>query len=131
MSRTLSFAAAPPTSPTTLQEIASTHPKGVDSSARALDIAKENIALNNLDSGVISFLRQDATYFMKNAISNGDTWDIVILDPPKLAPRKKGAASTAGRKITVIRQAGAACDHPIDPSYPEGEYLSNVLLRVL
>ncbi|KAK4439536.1 Ribosomal RNA large subunit methyltransferase I [Sesamum alatum] len=150
---------------------------GVDSSSPALDIAKENIALNNLDSGIISFLRQDATHFMKNAISNGDSWDIVILDPPKLAPRRKvlqsasgmyrnlnslamqitrrggllmtcscsgamtqsgtflrilqGAASMAGRKITVIRQAGAACDHPIDPSYPEGEYLSNVLLRVL
>ena len=37
----------------------------------------------------------------------------------------------AGRKITVIRQAGAACDHPIDPSYLEGTYLSNILLRVL
>ena len=43
----------------------------------------------------------------------------------------QGAASMAGRKITVIRQAGAACDHPIDPSYPEGTYLSNILLRVL
>lgn len=42
----------------------------------------------------------------------------------------QGAASMAGRKITVVRQAGAGCDHPIDPSYPEGEYLSNVLLRV-
>ncbi|KAL0363067.1 UNVERIFIED_CONTAM: Ribosomal RNA large subunit methyltransferase I [Sesamum calycinum] len=62
---------------------------GVDSSSPALDIAKENIALNNLDSGVISFLRQDAKHFMKNAISNGDSWDIVILDPPKLAPRRK------------------------------------------
>lgn len=43
----------------------------------------------------------------------------------------QGAASMAGRKITVVRQAGAACDHPIDLSYPQGEYLSNVLLRVL
>ena len=42
----------------------------------------------------------------------------------------KNAASMAGRKITVLRQAGAACDHPIDPSYPEGAYLSNLLLRV-
>lgn len=37
----------------------------------------------------------------------------------------------AGRKITFLRQSGAACDHPIDPSYPEGTYLSNILLRVL
>ncbi|PQQ15355.1 Pseudouridine synthase/archaeosine transglycosylase [Prunus yedoensis var. nudiflora] len=68
---------------------------------------------------------------MKGALSRNESWDIVILDPPKLAPRKKGAASAAGRKITILREAGAACDHPIDPSYPEGKYLSNILLRVL
>lgn len=43
----------------------------------------------------------------------------------------QGAASMAGRKISVLREAGAASDHPIDPSYPEGAYLSNILLRVL
>ena len=48
-----------------------------------------------------------------------------------LASNLKGAASMAGRKVTVLRQAGAACDHPIDPSYPEGQYLSNYLLRVM
>lgn len=42
----------------------------------------------------------------------------------------KGAASMTGRKVTVLRQAGAACDHPVDPAYPEGRYLSNYLLRV-
>ncbi|XP_022886420.1 uncharacterized protein LOC111402390 isoform X2 [Olea europaea var. sylvestris] len=150
---------------------------GVDSSLPALEVANENIVLNGLDPGRISFLRQDATEFMKNAITKGESWDIVILDPPKLAPRRKvlqsasgmyrnlnslamqitrrggllmtcscsgamtqsgtflrvlqGAAQMAEKKITVIRQAGAACDHPIDPSYPEGAYLSNILLRVL
>jgi len=42
----------------------------------------------------------------------------------------QGAASMAGKKVTILRQAGAACDHPIDPAYPEGQYLSNYLLRV-
>ncbi|PWA56044.1 S-adenosyl-L-methionine-dependent methyltransferases superfamily protein [Artemisia annua] len=150
---------------------------GVDSSSPALELANQNIALNNLDPGRISFLKQDATAFMKNAASRNEAWDIVILDPPKLAPRRKvlqsasgmyrnlnslamrltkpggflmtcscsgamtqsgqflpvlqGAASMAGRKITLVRQSGAACDHPIDPSYPEGAYLSNFLLRVV
>ncbi|XP_060187659.1 uncharacterized protein LOC132616913 isoform X1 [Lycium barbarum] len=150
---------------------------GVDTSLPALELAKENVALNGLDPGRISFLRQDATEFMKAAVSRNESWDIVILDPPKLAPRKKvlksasgmyrnlnylamqltkrggllmtcscsgamtqsglffrilqGAASMAGRKITVVRQAGAASDHPIDPAYPEGAYLTNILLRVL
>ncbi|RVW93863.1 Ribosomal RNA large subunit methyltransferase I [Vitis vinifera] len=48
-----------------------------------------------------------------------------------LPESSEGAASMAGRKITLLRQAGAACDHPIDPSYPEGAYLSNILFRVL
>lgn len=150
---------------------------GVDSSLPALELARENIALNNMDPEKISFLKEDATVFMKGALSRKETWDIVILDPPKLAPSRKvlhsasgmyrnlnslamqltkrggvlmtcscsgamtqsgmflrilqSAASMAGRKITVLRQAGAACDHPIDPSYPEGAYLSNILLRVL
>lgn len=150
---------------------------GVDTSLPALELANQNVVLNHLDTKRISFLRKDGTAFIKDAVSKNKSWDIVIMDPPKLAPRKKvlhsaigmyrnlnslamrltkrggllmtcscsgamtqsgkflnvlqGAASMAGRKITVLRQAGAACDHPIDPSYPEGAYLSNILLRVL
>ncbi|KAF4385991.1 hypothetical protein G4B88_031126 [Cannabis sativa] len=150
---------------------------GIDSSLPALELATENIVLNNMDRERICFLREDATEFMKGALSRNESWDIVILDPPKLAPRKKvlqsatgmyrnlncfamkltkkggllmtcscsgamtqsgmflkilqGAAAMAGRKITLVRQGGAACDHPIDPAYPEGTYLSNILLRVL
>ncbi|GFS36642.1 S-adenosyl-L-methionine-dependent methyltransferases superfamily protein [Actinidia rufa] len=151
---------------------------GVDSSLPALELARENIVLNNLDPEKISFLRHDAAAFMKDAVSRNETWDIVIIDPPKLAPRRKvlqsasgmyrnlnslamrltkrggllmtcscsgamtqsgtflqilqasnfyvrkkaiapspaAAASDVGRKVTVMRQAGAACDHPIDPS---------------
>ncbi|XP_045803079.1 ribosomal RNA large subunit methyltransferase I-like isoform X2 [Trifolium pratense] len=149
---------------------------GVDSSLPALELAKENVVLNNIDPGRISFLKEDATEFMKGALMRNESWDIVIIDPPKLAPSKKvlhgasgmyrnlnslamqltkrggllmtcscsgavtqsgifprilqSAASMAKRKITVLRDAGAACDHPIDPSYPEGAYLTNILLRV-
>ncbi|WOL17836.1 hypothetical protein Cni_G26629 [Canna indica] len=150
---------------------------GIDSSLPALELAKENIQLNKLDPRKISFLKEEATEFMKGAAARNESWDLVILDPPKLAPRKKvlqsasgmyrnlnslamqitkrggllmtcscsgamtqsglflrilqGAAAMTGRRITVLRQAGAACDHPIDPSYPEGAYLTNILLRVL
>ncbi|KAF8691209.1 hypothetical protein HU200_040329 [Digitaria exilis] len=149
---------------------------GIDSSGSALNLANENIILNELSPERISFVKGDATAFMKGAVSSNELWDMVILDPPKLAPRKKvlqsasgmyrnlnalamqvvkpggllmtcscsgamtqsgmflktiqGAALMAGRKVTVLRQAGAACDHPIDPAYPEGQYLSNYLLRV-
>ncbi|CAL5434673.1 unnamed protein product [Camellia sinensis] len=66
-----------------------TNVTGVDSSLPALELANENIALNNLDPGKISVLRRDATDFMKDALSRNETWDIIIMDPPKLAPRRK------------------------------------------
>ncbi len=43
----------------------------------------------------------------------------------------QAAARDAGRRITVLRVGGAAPDHTLDPTYPEGQYLTNVLLRVL
>ena len=55
----------------------------------ALELAKENIVLNNMDPGRISFLREDAAEFMKGALSKNESWDVIIVDPPKLAPRKK------------------------------------------
>lgn len=61
----------------------------MDSSSPAIEIAQENVVLNNLGTRLISFVKEDATSFMKRAIANGDSWDIVILDPPKLAPRRK------------------------------------------
>ncbi|CAN6454489.1 unnamed protein product [Victoria cruziana] len=124
---------------------------GIDSSSAAIELAKENILLNSFDPDRISVLKEDAAQFMKKAAAKKESWDLVILDPPKLAPNRKvlqrasgamtqsgtflqvlqGAASMAGRRITVLRKAGAAVDHPIDPSYPEGSYLTNYLLRVL
>ncbi|XWS27631.1 hypothetical protein CRYUN_Cryun26dG0134200 [Craigia yunnanensis] len=62
---------------------------GVDTSLPALELARENIALNNLDPGKTSFLREDSNEFMKGALSRNESWDIVILDPPKLAPSRK------------------------------------------
>lgn len=46
-------------------------------------------------------------------------------------PMLAAAARDAGRRITLLRKAGAAPCHALDPAFPEGEYLTNVLLRVL
>ncbi|GKV06798.1 hypothetical protein SLEP1_g18639 [Rubroshorea leprosula] len=69
---------------------------GVDSSLPALELARENIVLNSMDPGRISFLKEDATEFMKGALSRNETWDMVILDPPKLAPSRKVLHSASG-----------------------------------
>lgn len=62
---------------------------GIDSSLPALELARENVILNNMDPEKVVFFKQDSTEFMKGVLSREETWDIVILDPPKLAPRKK------------------------------------------
>ena len=46
-------------------------------------------------------------------------------------PFEQAAASAAGRRVTVLREAGASPDHTLNPAYPEGKYLTNVLLHVV
>jgi 23S rRNA G2069 N7-methylase RlmK/C1962 C5-methylase RlmI len=41
------------------------------------------------------------------------------------------AARDAGKRLTVLRTAGAAADHVIQPAFPEGAYLTAVLVQVV
>jgi 23S rRNA (cytosine1962-C5)-methyltransferase len=42
-----------------------------------------------------------------------------------------GALADSGRQAQIVRHLGAAADHPIALTFPEGEYLKGLLLRVL
>lgn len=42
-----------------------------------------------------------------------------------------GALADSGRQAQVVQQLTAAADHPVSLSFPEGEYLKGLLLRVL
>lgn len=55
---------------------------------------------------------------------------MLSLTPKQFVIAMQEAARVAGRHISIIRTAGAGPDHPIDPAYPEGAYLKNVLLLV-
>ena len=59
---------------------------GVDSSQDALDAAIANARLNGLADEDISFVRADIAAYMKSAIDSNNEFDVVVLDPPKLAP---------------------------------------------
>ena len=41
----------------------------------------------------------------------------------------QAAAAAASRPVTVLRTLTAAPDHTLNPAYPEGAYLSGVLLH--
>ena len=148
---------------------------GIDSSAPAIELATRNAEMNGL-SDKASFEKADSAEYMKRVAKEGKQWDIVVLDPPKLAPTRKAltgawrkyealnaaamrlvrpggilmtcscsgavaqtkdfipmvqrAAKRARRRVTVIRVGSAATDHPLDPGYPEGQYLTNVSVIV-
>ena len=58
----------------------------VDSSAEALNIAEGNIALNNLPLDRVKIVEQDVFKYLRALRDSGQTFDLVILDPPKFAP---------------------------------------------
>ena len=60
----------------------------METSSEAIGLAEENARLNGVQDRV-SFCRQDVAEYMREARSEGKLWDLVVLDPPKLAPNKK------------------------------------------
>ena len=60
----------------------------VDVSGDALDLAQQNAELNNY-SGQFSCLQGKANDIMKALIDAGQTFDVVVLDPPAFIKRKK------------------------------------------
>ena len=41
-----------------------------------------------------------------------------------------GALADSGRQAQIVKQLGAAADHPVSLSFPQGDYLKGLLLRV-
>jgi len=61
---------------------------GVDASENAINLAKENAELNNIDHKT-RFIHSDVFDFLKQTRLNNEEFDLVILDPPALIKRKK------------------------------------------
>lgn len=78
------------------------HTASVDVSQSALDLAKENIKLNNLPLDRASFVNKDVKLFLKEM--NKNEYDMIILDPPAfIKDRKKVRQGIAGyRKINEM-----------------------------
>jgi 23S rRNA (cytosine1962-C5)-methyltransferase len=58
----------------------------VESSAAALDVAKENLAANPLDASRVEFLQADVFAHLRKLRDGGAQFDMIVLDPPKFAP---------------------------------------------
>ncbi len=142
----------------------------VDSSGDAIHLAKKNASLNQLDS--IEFIEADARDYLASA----GEYDLIILDPPKLAPSKKhlqqaknyyrflhrelfksikqGAllftcncssalsipefadlvsmqASAQNKIARILGIYGPASCHPTLSAFPEGQYLTGILMAIV
>jgi 23S rRNA (cytosine1962-C5)-methyltransferase len=67
----------------------------IESSADALQIAKENLAANPLDAAGIEFVQADVFKHLRVLRDRGTRYDLVVLDPPKFAPTAAQARNAA------------------------------------
>jgi 23S rRNA (cytosine1962-C5)-methyltransferase len=77
---------------------------GIDSSAAALTLASENARLNEVADRV-HFERADVEQKLAELNRAGRKFDVVILDPPKLARHRKGIAAAVKAYTAMNREA--------------------------
>lgn len=67
----------------------------VDSSVAALELARKNLSLNQLTFANGDFLEADVFRLLRSYRDSGVSFDMIILDPPKLAPSRSRVARAA------------------------------------
>jgi len=58
----------------------------VDSSSWALESARDNFSRNQLSMVNVNIVEQDVFKYLRTLRDSGETYDMIILDPPKFAP---------------------------------------------
>ena len=67
----------------------------IESSADAIQIAKENLAANPLDASKVEFVQADVFSHLRTLRDKAAKFDLIVLDPPKLAPTAAHAKNAA------------------------------------
>ena len=82
------------------------HVTSVESSARALDLARDNWSVNQLDAAVGEFVEADVFRYLRDVER---TFDLLILDPPALVKRRqelmRGARAYKDLHLWAFRRA--------------------------
>ncbi len=60
----------------------------VDTSQEALDVAKKNVELNQLDLSKAEFVRDDVFKLLRKYRDQGEKFDVIVMDPPKFVENK-------------------------------------------
>ncbi|NOZ23037.1 MAG: class I SAM-dependent rRNA methyltransferase [Planctomycetes bacterium] len=75
----------------------------VDSSEAAVELGRENARRNEVDN--VEFRRGDVTEEIRALKESGETFDMAVLDPPKLARSRAGVARASKKYIETNLQA--------------------------
>jgi 23S rRNA (cytosine1962-C5)-methyltransferase len=62
------------------------HVTSVDSSAPALALAREHVAMNGFDAGLHTTVDADVNALLRERLAADERFDAIVLDPPKFAP---------------------------------------------
>jgi 23S rRNA (cytosine1962-C5)-methyltransferase len=77
----------------------------VDSSALALETLQENIRLNKFEDTAHYAVKSDVNVQLRKFRDEGETFDIIVLDPPKYAP-SRSALDRASRAYKDLNRLG-------------------------
>lgn len=75
---------------------------GVDADAAILDVARENARMNGVEA---HFEQGDVFEWLRAAIARGDTWDAIVLDPPKLTRDRNQVVNALKKYFAMNRTA--------------------------
>jgi 23S rRNA (cytosine1962-C5)-methyltransferase len=81
------------------------HVVSVDSSAPALERAKANVARNGFADRDAEFVDADVNQTLRDRLKAGETFDAIVLDPPKFAPTAAHAERAARAYKDINRLA--------------------------
>ncbi len=88
------------------------HCTSVDVAAGAHATAQASFRAAGVDPGAHAFVTADVFGFLDRAAARGEKFDLVISDPPNMAP----SAATKPRAIAAYRKLHAACARVLSPS---------------
>ena len=77
----------------------------VDSSAPALERARVHVTLNGFDPAQAEFIDADVNALLRERLNAGETFDAIVLDPPKFAPSAAHADRAARAYKDINRLA--------------------------
>ncbi|QNL52402.1 class I SAM-dependent rRNA methyltransferase [Olivibacter sp. SDN3] len=77
----------------------------VDSSALAIETLNQNMHLNQFEQNKYTAFQADVNKQLKKFRDNGDTFDMIVLDPPKYAPTRS-SLNKAARAYKELNRLG-------------------------